>query len=66
MHVPESLSDAEAAGLPRFGSSRRFSICSSLAEVKFGDTVLVHGGGSGVGTASILLLKRKAAREIDP
>jgi NADPH:quinone reductase len=32
--------------------------------VKFGDTVLVHGGGSGVGTASILLLREIGARSI--
>ena len=63
MHVPESLSDAEAAGLPEVFLTAFLNLFM-LAEVKFGDTVLVHGGGSGVGTASILLLKEIGARSI--
>ena len=35
-----------------------------LAEAKPGDSVLVHGGGSGVGTASILLCKEAGVRSI--
>ena len=63
MHVPETLSDAEAAGLPEVFLTAFLNLFM-LAEVKFGDTVLVHGGGSGVGTASILLLKEAGARSI--
>src|SRR5579872_1346231 len=63
MHVPEALSDAEAAGLPEVFLTAFLNLFS-LAEVKFGDTVLIHGGGSGVGTASILLLKEVGARTI--
>jgi putative PIG3 family NAD(P)H quinone oxidoreductase len=63
MHVPESLSDAEAAGFPEVLLTAFLNLFM-LAEVKFGDTVLVHGGGSGVGTASILLLKEAGARSI--
>jgi putative PIG3 family NAD(P)H quinone oxidoreductase len=63
MHVPEALSDAEAAGLPEVFLTAFLNLFS-LAEVKFGDTVLIHGGGSGVGTASILLLKEIGARTI--
>ena len=63
MHVPEVLSDAEAAGLPEVFLTAYLNIFV-LGEVKFGDTVLVHGGGSGVGTASILLLKEAGARSI--
>ena len=35
-----------------------------LGEAKPGDSVLVHGGGSGVGTASILLCKEAGVRSI--
>jgi putative PIG3 family NAD(P)H quinone oxidoreductase len=63
MHVPDDLSDAEAAGLPEVFLTAFLNLFM-LAEVKFGDTVLVHGGGSGVGTASILLLKEIGARSI--
>jgi putative PIG3 family NAD(P)H quinone oxidoreductase len=63
MHVPEVLSDAEAAGLPEVFLTAYLNLFI-LAEVKFGDAVLVHGGGSGVGTASILLLKEAGARSI--
>lgn len=63
MHVPESFSDAEAAGFPEVFLTAFLNLFV-LAEVKFGDTVLVHGGGSGVGTASILLLKEAGARSI--
>jgi tumor protein p53-inducible protein 3 len=63
MHVPESFSDAQAAGFPEVFLTAFLNLFM-LAEVKFGDTVLVHGGGSGVGTASILLLKEAGARSI--
>ncbi|MGC2762727.1 MAG: zinc-binding dehydrogenase, partial [Candidatus Binatus sp.] len=35
-----------------------------LAGIKRGETALIHGGGSGVGTASILLLKEAGVRVI--
>jgi NADPH:quinone reductase-like Zn-dependent oxidoreductase len=35
-----------------------------LAQVKEGESVLIHGGGSGVGTASIQLLREAHARSI--
>jgi len=63
MHIPDDLSDAEAAGLPEVFLTAFLNLFS-LAEVKFGDTVLIHGGGSGVGTAAILLLKEAGARSI--
>ena len=63
MHLPDDLSDAEAAGLPEVFLTAFLNLFM-LAGVKFGDNVLIHGGGSGVGTASILLLKEIGARII--
>ncbi len=63
MHVPSTLSDAEAAALSEVFLTVFLDVFM-LAEVKFGETVLIHGGGSGVGTASILLLKEAGARSI--
>jgi tumor protein p53-inducible protein 3 len=63
MHVPASLSDAQAAALPEVYLTAFLNLFM-LAEVKIGDSVLIHGGGSGVGTASIQLLKLAHARPI--
>jgi len=63
MHIPDGLSDAEAAGLPEVFLTAFLNLFM-LAGVKFGDAVLIHGGGSGIGTASILLLKEAGARSI--
>ena len=56
MHVPAALSDEEAAAFPEVFLTAFLNLFM-LAEAKPGDSVLVHGGGSGVGTASILLLQ---------
>jgi tumor protein p53-inducible protein 3 len=63
MRIPAGLSDAEAAGLPEVFLTAFLNLFM-LAGVKFGESVLIHGGGSGVGTASILLLKEAGARSI--
>lgn len=63
MHVPAALSDAEAAALPEVYLTAFLNLFM-LAEVKAGDSVLIHGGGSGVGTASIQLLKLAGARSV--
>ncbi|MGA2411504.1 MAG: NAD(P)H-quinone oxidoreductase [Candidatus Binataceae bacterium] len=63
MHVPESLSDGEAAGIPEVYLTAFLNIFM-LAAVKSGESVLIHGGGSGVGTASIQLLGEAGARSI--
>ena len=61
--VPRSLSLVDAGGLPEV-----FLTCSlnlfQLGRVESGDWVLVHGGGSGIGTAAIQLLKHSGARTI--
>jgi putative PIG3 family NAD(P)H quinone oxidoreductase len=61
MRVPESLGLVEAGAVPEV-----FLTCPQtlfeLAGVRSGQTVLVHGGGSGIGTAAIQLLRRAGAR----
>lgn len=63
MHVPNALSDAEAAALPEVFLTAYLNLFM-LGGVRRGDSVLIHGGGSGVGTASIQLLKLAGARSI--
>jgi tumor protein p53-inducible protein 3 len=63
MHVPPAFSDAEAAALPEVYLTAFLNLFM-LAGVKEGDSVLIHGGGSGVGTASIQLLGLAHARSI--
>jgi len=63
MHVPAGLSDEEADGIPEVYLTAFLNLFM-LARVKPGETVLIHGGGSGVGTASIQLLKEAGARSI--
>lgn len=56
LHVPEGLSLAEAAALPE----TLFTVWHNVFERGFaseGDTLLVHGGTSGIGTMAILLGK---------
>ena len=63
IHVPAVLSDDEAAAVPEVYLTAFLNLFM-LAEVKAGETVLIHGGGSGVGTAAIQLLKLASARSI--
>jgi len=54
--VPEGLSDIEAASLPE----TYFTVWSNVFErgrLAQGETLLVHGGASGIGTTAILLAK---------
>jgi NADPH2:quinone reductase len=56
LHVPEALSLVEAAALPE----TLFTVWSNLFErayVAEGDSVLVHGGTSGIGTMAITLCR---------
>jgi tumor protein p53-inducible protein 3 len=63
MKIPASLSFEEAAGFPEVFLTAFLNLFM-LAGIKSGETALIHGGGSGVGTASILLLKEADARAI--
>ncbi|MGH7837578.1 MAG: zinc-binding dehydrogenase, partial [Candidatus Binataceae bacterium] len=62
-HVPAALSDEAAAALPEVFLTAFLNLFM-LAEVRGGETVLIHGGGSGVGTAAIQLLREAGARSI--
>jgi NADPH2:quinone reductase len=61
--VPASVSVAEAAALPEtvftvyYNVFQRASLCA-------GETVLIHGGSSGIGTTAILMCKAFGARVI--
>jgi tumor protein p53-inducible protein 3 len=63
MHVPAALTDEEAAAVPEVYLTAFLNLFM-LAEVKTGEAVLIHGGGSGVGTASIQLLNLAGAGSI--
>ena len=56
MHVPDALSDEEAAAIPEVFLTA-FSNIFILARAKRGESILIHGGGSGVGTAATTLCK---------
>jgi putative PIG3 family NAD(P)H quinone oxidoreductase len=63
MKIPAVLSFEEAAGVPEVFLTV-FLNFFMLAEIKRGQTALIHGGGSGIGTASIQLLKEAGVRVI--
>src|SRR5690242_11090819 len=63
MHVPNALSDEDAAAIPEVYLTAHVNLFM-LAGVQANDSVLVHGGGSGVGTASLQLLREAGARSI--
>jgi len=61
LRVPESLSLEEAGGLPEVFLTV-FSNVFQLAALPDEGAVLVHGGGSGVGTAAIALVKESGGK----
>jgi putative PIG3 family NAD(P)H quinone oxidoreductase len=61
MHVPEVLSFEEACALPEVFLTAYLNVFD-LALAKRGETLLVHGGGSGVGTAATTLGKLAGLR----
>ncbi|HEY0143574.1 MAG TPA: NAD(P)H-quinone oxidoreductase [Thermoanaerobaculia bacterium] len=63
MHVPEALSFEEAAAIPEVFLTAFLTIFE-LARAREGETVLIHGGGSGVGTAATTLCKLAGMRVI--
>lgn len=63
MHVPAALSFEEAGALPEVFLTSFLNIFM-LGEIKPGGAALIHGGGSGVGTASITLLKEAGMRAL--
>lgn len=63
MHVPAALSDEEAGALPEVFLTAFLNIFM-LGEIKSGGAALIHGGGSGVGTAAITLLREAGMRAL--
>jgi NADPH:quinone reductase-like Zn-dependent oxidoreductase len=63
MHVPDALTDEEAAAIPEVFLTAFLNLFL-LAELRSGEAVLIHGGGSGVGTAGTTLAKLAGARVI--
>ena len=61
MHVPEALGWEEAGSLPEVFLTAFLNLFE-LGAVPDGGTVLVHGGGSGVGTAAIQLCREAGIR----
>lgn len=56
MHVPDSLNDDEAGSMPEVFLTAYLNVFE-LARGRAAETLLVHGGGSGVGTAATTLAK---------
>ena len=63
MPVPAIVNDEEAAAFPEVFLTAFLNLFM-LAEIRSGETALIHGGSSGVGTASIRLLAEAGARSI--
>ncbi len=56
MRIPESLSFEQAAAIPEVFLTA-YQNLFNVARLRSGDTVLIHAGGSGVGTAAIQLVR---------
>jgi putative PIG3 family NAD(P)H quinone oxidoreductase len=61
MPIPDRLSFDEAAGIPEVFYTAFVNLFME-ADVQAGETVLVHGGASGVGTAAIQMLREVGCR----
>ena len=56
IHIPEALSYEEAGALPEVFLTAYLTIFE-LGRAKAGESILIHGGGSGIGTAATTLCK---------
>ena len=63
LHVPDALTDDEAAAFPEVFLTAFLNVFL-LGRARSGETVLVHGGGSGVGTAAITLCRLARVRVV--
>jgi tumor protein p53-inducible protein 3 len=63
MRVPDTLSDVEAGAMPEVFLTAYLNVFE-LARARAGETLLIHGGGSGVGTAATTLAKLAGLRVI--
>ena len=63
MHAPAAFSDAEAGGFPEVFLTAFLNVFL-IGDPPAGGAVLVHGGGSGVGTATISLCREAGLKVI--
>ena len=63
MAVPDALSDEEAGAFPEVFLTAYLNVFD-LARAREGETLLIHGGGSGVGTAATTLAKLSGLKVI--
>ena len=63
LHVPERLSLEQAAAIPEVFTTAYMTLVAEAA-LAAGEIVLIHAGGSGVGTAAIQLARTLGARPI--
>ncbi len=63
MRIPEGLTFEQAAAFPEVWMTA-FDNLFNWGRLAAGETALVHGGGSGVGTAAIQLIRWKGARAL--
>ncbi|NRA02956.1 MAG: NAD(P)H-quinone oxidoreductase [Myxococcales bacterium] len=61
--IPEGMSFAEAAAIPEVFLTCYLNLFE-IGRLAAGDAALVHGGGSGIGTAAIALLGRVGVRTL--
>ena len=61
--LPDAMSFAQGAALPMNYLTAQFAL-STRADLKKGETVMVHGAAGGVGTASIQVAKGYGARTV--
>jgi putative PIG3 family NAD(P)H quinone oxidoreductase len=61
MPLPDGLDYVAAAGIPEAFLTAWLELVT-LAEIQAGDTVLIHAGASGVGTAAIQIVKALGAK----
>ncbi len=63
MAIPEELSFEQAAAIPEVFLTAYQAICY-LAQFKKGESILIHAGASGVGTAAIQMAKNLGADKV--
>jgi putative PIG3 family NAD(P)H quinone oxidoreductase len=63
MRIPDGMSFGAAAGIPETFLTCHLNLLE-LGGLRSGEAALVHGGGSGIGTSAIQLLKRSGVTSI--
>jgi len=63
MSVPEGVSVVDAAGLPEVACTV-WSNLKNVLNLRDGESILIHGGGSGIGTMAIQVAKAMGAKVV--